>query len=310
MPEGARRVAITAWGAGGGGSVALATERVPVGYAGGAGGVAVVELEVTPGEPLLIVPGRGGLAGGALGPGAWTWQGEAGGVTGGGPGAPVAGEALPFLIGGEEDLPGCRPLSADAAWLCTGAGAGGGFSGVFAGAALTDLRPEAARVIAGGGGGAGAGGDGGAGGGVSGEDAPACGLAGVSFAGPGGGPDAPGGRGVRATTLEAAGGLGTLGGALRGGSGGYANAHLGLSAGAGATRGGGGGGAGWYGGGGGAVALPGQPGCGGGGGSGYAPDGRLGVGDAPDLPAAAGEVWGAGGAPGEDGGHGGVRIQW
>ena len=312
VPEGVTRVTVTAWGAGGGGSVVAPEAHATLGHPGGAGGLAIVELDVEPGQAWVVVPGRGGLQGGARGAGVWTaplptvpWLG------GGGPGAPIAGSKLPRASEGDLDSPGCRPLDPQAAWICTGAGAGGGWSGVFLGETLDDAVPGAALLVAGGGGGGGAGGAGGDGGGAQGVDAPTCGLQGASMPGRGGQQDAGGAGGVRAITLDDPLRLGGFGAPLLGGSGGHANPHMGLIYDGGSLHGGGGGGGGWFGGSGGTNTLPNHPGCGGGGGSGWAAGpGRLSAGAAPAVAAEAGAVWGAGGVAGAAGGHGGVRIQW
>ncbi|MCB9664453.1 MAG: hypothetical protein H6732_10080 [Alphaproteobacteria bacterium] len=316
VPDGVTRLAVSAWGAGGGGSVAPAGDGVALGHRGGAGGFVLAEVEVTPGDTLVVVPGRAGDAGGSQGAGTWTaplpgrsWLG------GGGPGAPVTGQHLPERPEGTPpttEVASCFPLDPSSDRWCTGAGAGGGWSGVFLGEDLDDLEPARALVVAGGGGGAGAGGDGGAGGGARGRDAPVCGQVDASFAGTGGTARGPGGGGLRALTLDDVAPPGGFGAPLQGGSGGYANPHLGLGVSGGGLRGGGGGGGGWQGGGGGANVVPGSPACGGGGGSGWAAttSARLSAGAAPDVPAEDGASWGRGGAPGEAGGAGGVRIQW
>lgn len=314
VPDGVQRVHLTAWGAGGGGSVGRPEDRLDIGFEGGAGGLASMEWAVTPGSTLLVVTGRGGQAGGTTGAGAWNAPAEGRSWLGhGGPGAPISGPTLPRVDGAEGGpVPGCRPLDPDGAWWCTGAGAGGGWSGVFAGEDLDDLVPDNAITIAGGGGGGGAGGPGADGGGERGDDAPDCGPTAGSVAGTGGGPATPGGQPARGITLDGATTYGPFGDALRGGSGGHANPHMGLNFRGAGTRGGGGGGGGWFGGGGGVSTLTGAPGCGGGGGSGLVRDlnGRLRSGGAPTLPAEDDDVWGRGGPAGQDGGHGGVRIQW
>lgn len=314
VPEGVGRISIEAWGAGGGGSVARPEDRVNVGYGGGAGGWSRAEVAVVPGQVLVIVPGRGGDVGGRRGAGAWTsappdhpWLG------GGGPGAPITGPRLPELRPFQPgDRPGCQPLDPEAAFRCTGAGAGGGWSGVFLADDLSEIEVDGALVLAGGGGGAGAGGPGGDGGGPQGDDAPPCGIEGASRAGSGGGQGRPGGGGARALTLDDERRFGGFGAALLGGSGGMASPHLGLGGSGGGARGGGGGGGGRWGGGGGANTLPNAPGCGGGGGSGWVPDvrGQMTTGGAPEVEGPGGQVLGAGGAPGAPGGGGGVRIRW
>lgn len=309
VPDAVDRISVAAWGAGGGGSVAPPRDRVGLGFAGGPGGFTLAELAVTPGEVLLVVPGRGGASGGATGAGTWSapppgqrWLG------GGGPGAPVTAPVLPGAV---EDEDGCAPVDPGAAARCTGAGAGGGFSGVFAGDGLDAILPTKALVVAGGGGGGGAGGPGGAGGGLRGGDAPDCGPSEGAAPGLGGWADAPGVGGGRSVVLEREGLPGGFGGALVGGSGGHANPHMGVAFGDPGMRGGGGGGGGWFGGSGGRSFLPGVAGCGGGGGSGHARglvESLPGL--APDRPPPEGPPSGTGGPPGTAGAHGGVRIRW
>ena len=309
VPEGTTRVLLTAWGAGGGGSVTRSFERVARGHAAGSGGLAIAEVEVVPGEVLLVVPGRGGDAGGSRGAGVWVVEDDlAPWLGGGGPGAPAAGADLPRVIVGDGGGRfGCQPVDPGAVWACTGAGAGGGWSGVFRATDLDAVSHANALVVAGGGGGGGSGGPGGAGGGERGEDAPPCGFPDASHPGLGGLPDAPAVLGVRAIFLEDPLRVGGVAGPLRGGSGGYANPFMALGLSRGGTRGGGG----WFGGSGGAASLPGHPGCGGGGGSSWASGlGVLVAGGAPAMPAMDGATWGLGGAAGRSGGHGGVRIQW
>ena len=313
VPDGVSRVLITAWGAGGGGSVTRASQRVATGYPGGPGALAAAEVDVSPGEVLLVVPGRGGDPGGVRGAGVWVAEDDdAPWLGAGGPGAPAAGVDLPRVaVGAVAEAVGCRPVDPEAVLACTGAGAGGGWSGVFLAAELDELSHANALVVAGGGGGGGSGGPGGAGGGARGADAPPCGFPEVSHPGLGGLDNAPAVLGVRAIYLEDPLRTGGAAGPLRGGSGGYANPHMGIGASRGGTRGGGGGGGGWYGGSGGAASMPGHPGCGGGGGSSWAKGlGTRITAGAPEVAAADGDVWGRGGAAGRRGGHGGVRVQW
>jgi hypothetical protein len=127
IPLGCFRISVRAWGGGGGDGENNTS--------GGAGGFATAELDVEPGDPMVVA------VGGAGGDGANN-AGGAGGALGGG-------------VGGDG---GSQP-----------GGGGGGLSGLFAGA----LAVDGALVIAGGGGGSGgdSGGQvvGGAGGGVTGE---------------------------------------------------------------------------------------------------------------------------------------------
>lgn len=315
VPEGVSRIAVSAWGAGGGGSVTRPVLRTDLGFRGGDGGFVLAEVDVDPGDTLLIVPGRGGDAGGSAGTGAWAAEDPAlAWLGGGGPGAPITGPDLPAVDGVDSTRApiGCRPLVADAAAWCTGAGAGGGWSGVFLGADLATARPDTALAVAAGGGGAGAGGDGGAGGGLRGQDAPPCGPVDVrGAAGASGREDAPGIAPVRALRLDDPARPAGMAGALRGGSGGYAVPHMALGVNGTGIQGGGGGGGGWFGGAGGVNAAPGIPACGGGGGSSWAEGPRVLTlpGDAPERPDPQ-EAGGRGGAPTEPGQGGAVRIQW
>jgi hypothetical protein len=310
VPDGVTRLSITAWGSGGGGSVVAPDDGVALGYRGGDGALVLAEVDVRGLDALVIVPGTGGLAGGAHGAGGWAYPLDvAARLSGGGPGAPISGLDLP-VANAEIARAGCTPVDDDAPWRCTGAGAGGGWSGVFDGTDLDDVVPSRALVVAGGGGGAGAGGDGGDGG-ASGTLAETCGSAGTSFPGTGARPDAPGGSGVRAIVYAEPGRLGTFGAPLSGGSGGYHSPHMALVFSRGTVRGGGGGGGGWFGGGGGATALSNAPGCGGGGSSWAVNDFALfTTGGAPAESGPAGQDLGAGGLPGEPGLGGAVRLSW
>lgn len=311
VPDGVTRIAVTAWGAGGGGSLTRPDERAGDGYAGGAGGLVVAELDVVPGETLIVVPGRGGPAGGHEGLGAWTRVPERPGA--GGAGAPISGvDLVPIADRPTRPFFSCAPLDPTAPVQCMGAGAGGGASLVARGERLDEVAPDTTLVVAGGGGGGGAGGPGGAGGGRLAEDAPPCGTEGTSVPGAGARDDAPGVLGVRAITLDDAVRLGGHGAALAGGSGGYASPHLGLGLRGSGNLGGGGGGGGWFGGSGSASTLPNAPACGGGGGSGHAVGSHVQstTGTAPEVPDDDGRIHGTAGAPGGDGGHGAVRIQW
>jgi hypothetical protein len=213
------------WGAGGGGSADGPND----GFPGSAAGYSEALLDVRGLDTLTVVVGRGGKEGGAGGKGEFTDPDDPETVGCGGQGAP--GTAGP------------RP----------GAGAGGGFSGLFDG----DVRQPHALVLAGGGGGAGLGGTGGGGGGLTGQSGPPCDADGW---GGGGGSPHQGGWSDYAPCYVTNGPAIRWGAALFGGSGSWQCQNHG---------GGGGGGGGWFGGGGGGVSDGGTVGCGGGGGSGF-----------------------------------------